>query len=122
VKDPFRMLAVSDALFPGKGSRMVGAAYLYNRVKGGVESLKLVYEVLKGSVMCGNDTPSGICSLTIHTELKQQNHFMYEIPDLTEIAKECNNFYLNLLIKNMISFIKMLQMMYIKVLKQSIML
>ncbi len=95
--DPFRALSVSDALFSGKGTRMIGAAYLYNRKKMSIENLQMLYEVIKGQVMCVDNPPDATCTITINSELQNIQRFDFKIPDMPDIARKCNQFYGELL-------------------------
>lgn len=95
-RDPFRTLALTDAQFSGKGSRLVGAAFLYNPHKDTVESLQMMYEVLKGQCL----TEQALVStsiLTIKPELQRVANFDWAMPDIQEIANRCNKFYGDLL-------------------------
>lgn len=94
--DPLRSLALTDAQFSGKGSRLVGAAFLYNAHNHTVESLQMMYEVLKGQCL----TEQALVStsiLTIKPELQRVANFDWAIPDIQEIARRCNEFYGGLL-------------------------
>jgi CRISPR-associated protein Csm5 len=95
-KDPFRFLAISDAYFSGKGTRLLGGASLYNRKTDNVESIEIFYEVIKGQAIAANP-PEATCVLSINTELQKLVGFGWKIPDLPEIARRCKEFYLNLL-------------------------
>lgn len=95
-KDPFRTLAFSDARLPAKGSRLVGAVYLYNRHKSEVESLQMMYEVVKGTCV-SEQAPECVSELTSNIELQRSTTFEWEIPDIHGIASRCNTFYSDLL-------------------------
>jgi len=97
--DPLRALLLADARFSGKGSRLVGAAFLYNRHKDTVESLQMMYEVLKGQCLISDkeQVQESTTMLTIKPELQREAQFDWNIPDIDEIARRCNQFYGDLL-------------------------
>ncbi len=94
--DPFRCIAISDACFEGKGSRLVGSVVLYNRKTGKIANLEMFYEVIKGQSLTEHP-PETTCVLSINTKLKNLAGFNWRMPDMPEIANRCKKFYLNLL-------------------------
>lgn len=97
--DPLRALALADARCSGKGTRLVGAAFLYNHHKDSVESLQMMYEVLKGQCLMNDkgQVRESTTMLTIRPELQREAQFAWKIPDIDEIARRCNQFYGDLL-------------------------
>lgn len=95
--DPFRAFIVSDALFSGKRTRIVGSAHLYNRKKQSIESLQMFYEVIKGQAICIDTPVNTVCTLVINFELQSIKEFGFQIPDISDIVHRCRQFYGNLL-------------------------
>ena len=97
--DPLRALKITDAIFPARGSRIVGQLALYNRVKRKSENIAINEEVIKSAAIsspCEGDSAEPITTTTtiaLDDRLINKHPFKITPRSFQEIADLCNEFY-----------------------------
>ena len=97
--DPLRALKITDAIFPARGSRIVGQLALYNRVKRKSENIAINEEVIKSAAIsspCEGDSAEPITTTTtiaLDDRLINKHPFKITPRSFQEIADRCNEFY-----------------------------